>query len=56
MNNKKFKELDAVGEDKLWEKFIKNSDQDIRDYLRCQVCSPGKIRCRENIDGNAVQH
>lgn len=33
MNNKKFNEMDAVGEDKLWEKFIKNSDQDIRDYF-----------------------
>ena len=34
MHNKKFQELDAIGEDKLWSKFIKNSsDQDIRDYF-----------------------
>ena len=33
MNNNKFKELDAIGEDKLWEKFIKSSDQEIRDYF-----------------------
>ena len=33
MNNKKYNELDAIGEDKLWEKFIKKNDQDIRDYF-----------------------
>src|SRR4030066_1728518 len=33
MDNKKFKKLDAIGEEKLWEKFIKSSDQDIRDYF-----------------------
>ena len=33
MNDKKFKELDAIGEDKLWTKFIKNQDQTIRDYF-----------------------
>jgi RNA polymerase sigma factor for flagellar operon FliA len=33
MNNKKFQELDEIGEDRLWEKFIKNTDQEIRDYF-----------------------
>ena len=34
MHNKKFQELDAIGEDKLWDRFIKNnSDQEIRDYF-----------------------
>ena len=33
MNNKKFQELDAIGEEKLWDKFIKSQDQMIRDYF-----------------------
>ena len=33
MNKKKFKEYDEIGEEKLWEKFIKTKDQDIRDYF-----------------------
>ena len=34
MHNRRFQELDAIGEDKLWEEFIKNSsDRDIRDYF-----------------------
>jgi RNA polymerase sigma factor for flagellar operon FliA len=33
MDNKKFIEFDAIGEDKLWEKYIKNKDQMIRDYF-----------------------
>lgn len=33
MNEKKFKELDTVGEEKLWEKFIKKKDQEVRDYF-----------------------
>ena len=33
MDNAKYKELDAIGEDKLWETFIKTGDQDIRDYF-----------------------
>ncbi len=33
MNDKQFKEFDAIGEDKLWTKFIKSKDQSIRDYF-----------------------
>jgi len=33
MINKKYKELDEIGEDKLWEKFIKSREQEIRDYF-----------------------
>lgn len=33
MNSKKFQELDAMGEEKLWEKFIKSKEQTIRDYF-----------------------
>ncbi len=33
MDNKKFKKLDAIGEENLWEKFIRSNDQDIRDYF-----------------------
>lgn len=33
MNDKKFKELDVLGEDNLWEKFMKKKDQEIRDYF-----------------------
>ncbi len=33
MNNNKYKELDVIGEDKLWEKYIKSAAQDIRDYF-----------------------
>ncbi|MCP4133265.1 MAG: RNA polymerase sigma factor WhiG [bacterium] len=33
MNNKKFKEYDAVGEEKLWEKYMKTQEQDTRDYF-----------------------
>ncbi len=33
MNNKKFLELDAVGEEKLWENYISSQEQNIRDYF-----------------------
>ncbi len=33
MNNKRYQELDKIGEEKLWEKFIKSREQDIRDYF-----------------------
>jgi len=33
MNDKQFKEFDAIGEDKLWTKFIKSKYQSIRDYF-----------------------
>jgi RNA polymerase sigma factor for flagellar operon FliA len=33
MDSKKFEKLDAIGEDKLWEKYIKTDDQSIRDYF-----------------------
>ncbi len=33
MDNKKFKEYDEVGEEKLWDKFIKSKDQGVRDYF-----------------------
>ena len=33
MNNKKFKEYDEQDEDKLWEKFAKTSDAQIRDFF-----------------------
>lgn len=33
MDNKKQKEFDEIGEDKLWLKFIKSQEQDIRDYF-----------------------
>jgi RNA polymerase sigma factor for flagellar operon FliA len=33
MNEKQFKEFDQIDEDKLWNKFIKNKDQMIRDYF-----------------------
>ncbi len=33
MNIKKQKEFDEIGEDKLWVKFIKTKEQDIRDYF-----------------------
>lgn len=33
MNEKRFRELDATGEDKLWEKFIKTKEQEVRDYF-----------------------
>ena len=33
MNSKKFQELDAIGEEKLWEKFIKSKEQMVRDYF-----------------------
>ncbi len=33
MNDKRFKELDALGEENLWEKYIKTKDQMVRDYF-----------------------
>ncbi len=33
MNNKRYQELDTIGEDKLWERFFKDRDQEIRDYF-----------------------
>ncbi|MCU0846944.1 MAG: RNA polymerase sigma factor WhiG [Spirochaetes bacterium] len=33
MDNKKFKELDGIPEEKLWEQFIKKTEQDLRDYF-----------------------
>lgn len=33
MNSKRQKELDEIGEDKLWVKYIKNGDQELRDYF-----------------------
>ena len=33
MNNKKFKEYDAIEEDILWNKLLKTGDQEIRDYF-----------------------
>ena len=33
MNSKKFEELDAIGEEKLWERLIKTKDQIVRDYF-----------------------
>lgn len=33
MKNDKFNKLDAMGEEKLWGKFIKSKNQDIRDYF-----------------------
>ncbi len=33
MNDKTFRELDAVGEDKLWERFLKDEEKLVRDYF-----------------------
>ncbi len=33
MNNKKFKEFEAIDEEKLWEKFLKTKDQGVRDFF-----------------------
>jgi len=33
MNDKQFNKLDEIGEEKLWDKFIKSADQQIRDYF-----------------------
>lgn len=33
MNDKQFNKLDEIGEEKLWEKFIKSKDQQVRDYF-----------------------
>ena len=33
MNNKRFDELDSIGEERLWERFIKKRDQETRDYF-----------------------
>ncbi len=33
MNSKKFKEYDAIEEEKLWKKLIKTDDQGVRDYF-----------------------
>jgi RNA polymerase sigma factor for flagellar operon FliA len=33
MNSKKFKEYEAIDEDKLWERYNKGADQQIRDFF-----------------------
>jgi RNA polymerase sigma factor for flagellar operon FliA len=33
MDTKKFNKLDQIGEEKLWQKFIKTDDQQVRDYF-----------------------
>ena len=33
MNNKQYKELDEIGEEKLWDKYIKKKEQKVRDYF-----------------------
>lgn len=33
MNNRRYKELDEQGEEKLWEQYIKSNEQEIRDYF-----------------------
>ena len=42
MNNKKYNELDAIGEDKLWEKFIKNTDITVGTLVSNMIAKTGE--------------